>query len=207
MTWDTGIPLGEGQTARFRAPLGDTYSLFLDEVGRLRAEEVFLRVGLPDGGILRLLRNGLPPVRMRMTHRGVDAMIFGERPLFFKSVKWAGWQDNLRAIALTLQSLRAVDRYGCNDRGQQYEGWAAELPPKPTVPPGDAALRVLAERAGVAHDPNLPVDEIPALYRKAVRGAHPDIGGSTAATDAVQRARRTLESLGRWPGHEKASTR
>jgi hypothetical protein len=32
------------------------------------------------------------------------------------------WQHNVRAIALTLQALRAVDRYGATETGQQYAG-------------------------------------------------------------------------------------
>jgi hypothetical protein len=34
------------------------------------------------------------------------------------------WQDNLRAIALGLEALRKVERYGIANRGEQYAGWA-----------------------------------------------------------------------------------
>jgi len=34
------------------------------------------------------------------------------------------WQDNVRAIALALESLRKVDRYGVTRRAEQYKGWA-----------------------------------------------------------------------------------
>jgi hypothetical protein len=36
-----------------------------------------------------------------------------------------GWQANVRAIALALEALRAVDRYGVTKRGEQYQGWTA----------------------------------------------------------------------------------
>ena len=36
-----------------------------------------------------------------------------------------GWQANVRAVALTLESLRAVDRYGVSQHGEQYRGWQA----------------------------------------------------------------------------------
>lgn len=39
-----------------------------------------------------------------------------------------GWQNNLRAIALSMEALRAVDRYGVSKRGEQYVGWG-QLPP------------------------------------------------------------------------------
>lgn len=37
------------------------------------------------------------------------------------------WQHNVRSIALGLQALRAVDRYGISRRGQQYAGFAGYL--------------------------------------------------------------------------------
>lgn len=37
------------------------------------------------------------------------------------------WQHNVRSIALGLESLRAVDRYGITRRGEQYAGFRAAL--------------------------------------------------------------------------------
>ncbi len=37
------------------------------------------------------------------------------------------WQHNVRSIALGLEALRAVDRYGISRRGQQYAGFRAAL--------------------------------------------------------------------------------
>lgn len=37
------------------------------------------------------------------------------------------WKHNVRSIALGLESLRAVDRYGITKRGQQYAGFAGAL--------------------------------------------------------------------------------
>jgi hypothetical protein len=39
--------------------------------------------------------------------------------------KHNGWQANIRAVALGLEALRAVDRYGITRRGEQYVGWKA----------------------------------------------------------------------------------
>lgn len=39
----------------------------------------------------------------------------------------AYWQHNVRSIALGLDALRAVDRYGISKRGQQYAGFRAAL--------------------------------------------------------------------------------
>jgi hypothetical protein len=37
------------------------------------------------------------------------------------------WQHNVRSIALGLEALRAVDRYGISRRGEQYAGFRAAL--------------------------------------------------------------------------------
>lgn len=37
------------------------------------------------------------------------------------------WQDNVRSIALGLEALRAVDRFGISREGQQYAGFRAAL--------------------------------------------------------------------------------
>jgi hypothetical protein len=39
----------------------------------------------------------------------------------------AFWQHNIRSIALGLEALRAVDRYGISRRGEQYAGFRAAL--------------------------------------------------------------------------------
>lgn len=38
------------------------------------------------------------------------------------------WQHNVRSIALGLEALRAVDRFGISRRGEQYAGFRAALP-------------------------------------------------------------------------------
>lgn len=37
------------------------------------------------------------------------------------------WQHNVRSVALGLEALRAVDRYGISRRGEQYAGFRAAL--------------------------------------------------------------------------------
>src|SRR5690606_24676973 len=38
---------------------------------------------------------------------------------------FTSWQDNLRAVALALEALRKLDRYGVTKRGEQYRGFLA----------------------------------------------------------------------------------
>lgn len=56
-------------------------------------------------------RNPRPPCR----RAGPPSSWYGE----------VDWQINLRAIALGLEALRKLDRYGITSRGEQYTGWRA----------------------------------------------------------------------------------
>jgi hypothetical protein len=106
--------------------------------------------------------------------------------------RWAsqgpGWQQNARAIALTLEALRAVDRYGATETGQQYAGFKA-LPSGRAMPAShmtsDQALAVLHEWA-----PAAKADEpLERLFRWARAGAHPDRhDGVRTAWDQVEQA-------------------
>lgn len=120
------------------------------------------------------------------------------------------WQINLRAIALGLEALRKVDRYGIAERGQQYAGFGA-LPPAREAGPAmtaDEAARLLAREGGPwsAEGPlegqvyDLAArlfepentDAITGLYRVASKRHHPDAGGDPETFRQLTRARDLL---------------
>ena len=113
------------------------------------------------------------------------------------------WQSNVRAIALTLRALRAVDRYGATRSAEQYRGWAAlsdgEATPLGSGPLtlGEAAA-VLADASGIGVVPEALIGDLPgikAAYREAARQMlDPDLGGSAdpAVMALVTRARDAL---------------
>ena len=115
-----------------------------------------------------------------------------------------GWQANVRAIALTLEALRAVDRYGAAQTGQQYTGWKAigagiAMPPAEEWRSPAEAARYLAEQAILVPEPDgWPVSpwgpeakgyavlihdpaERQRAFRLAAKRLHPDAGGDPAA--------------------------
>lgn len=100
--------------------------------------------------------------------------------------KLPGWQANVRAVALGLEALRKVDRYGIARGGEQYRGWKA-IPQ--TTSGGTMYLATLAGVAGYDEMPDLPPATI---YRQALKKAHPDHGGSRELLEAVQDAGRGL---------------
>lgn len=94
------------------------------------------------------------------------------------------WQDNLRAIALALEALRKVDRYGVTSSGEQYRGWLG-LPDKSQsgpFPTEQSALAWLAQAVGTM--PARPWDsqQTQDVRRAAVMRCHPDRNGGNEAT-------------------------
>jgi hypothetical protein len=118
-------------------------------------------------------------------------------PLSHPCDKYSHWQANLRASALSLEALRAVDRYGVTSRAEQYKGWA-KLPPPPDAV-FVSAHEAAAFLAGIV--PEIDEREIvcnPDKYREAYRLAagatHPDrTGGDDAKFKRVQAARLVLD--------------
>lgn len=115
-----------------------------------------------------------------------------------------GWQSNVRAVALGLEALRKVERYGIARRGEQYVGWSA-LPPAREMGAApltiDEAARLLCEATMETigedwHDIDRVRSVANSLWREAAKVHHPDAGGDpetfkrlTAARDLLLAAR------------------
>ena len=112
-------------------------------------------------------------------------------PLRYPCDRFDDWQDNIRAIALSLEALRTVDRYGVTSRAEQYRGWQ-QLPPPNAAEPAKEFLTpteafVFLKRL-VPDMPNgFTYDE---LIRAAEKKTHPDLGGDPAMFKRVQAARK-----------------
>lgn len=106
-------------------------------------------------------------------------------PLLFVCDRFRHWQDNARAIALGLEALRKVERYGIVQSDEQYRGWQA-LPPGTPMPPAkltaEAAARRMCELAGMFRSDADKVlanaDVAQHVYRLAAHRCHPDSSSS-----------------------------
>jgi hypothetical protein len=152
----------------FKSSLGDSLSLLDRELRALRAFDVWLEVAIPPE---QFRIDGRPRAHAFASHPGV-VLSFTSRTLG-KDLRYATdrfwkWQDNLRAIALGLEALRKVERYGIANRGEQYAGWAQLPPGGPSARRGEELVR---EHGSV---------------RQALMATHPDHGGDAADFADVQ---------------------
>jgi len=92
-------------------------------------------------------------------------------------------KDNMRAVGLTLKSLRAIERYGTYSLEQAAEGMRALPPPgssaAPNGPPWWDVLEV---------DRDWPIAAIERVAKQALGRAHPDVGGDRETFDRLNEA-------------------
>jgi hypothetical protein len=158
----------------FRASYSQTLALLDRELRALRASRVVIQLALEESDI-RL--DGLPRASARPKHPGVILAFHSDKhgmDLQYALDAYTKWEDNLRAIALGLEALRKVDRYGVTKHGEQYRGW------RQLGPGNDGAS--LVERGHVLIEKHGSITE-------ALRATHPDHGGDPEDFIAVQAAR------------------
>jgi len=196
------------QGHRFIATWSETLGVLEREVSHLARRpndaEVVLQVDAPesamrlDGGIKANATVGEPGVVVSFeskhgplryaTDTFTSATVQGHH--------MPGWQANVRAIALGLEALRKVDRYGISKDGEQYRGWSQLPPGRPTGPAMtvEEAAQLLAVEG--LEDPRAWVDVMEggpdAAFRMAAKRHHPDAGGNPDTFRRITTARDLL---------------
>ena len=164
----------------FSASLDVTLGALDRELRAISARDAELQVAIQPSAFRQ---DGRPNKRAIAEHPGVvltfSIIDGGERlPVSFPCDSYLTWQDNLRAIVLSMEALRKVNRYGVTKRAEQYRGFAA-------LPAGDGywtmdhatAKRIIDGYGGA---------------RAALTATHPDTGGDAEKFREVQDARQVL---------------
>ena len=186
-----------GELAGIKPAFKMKYDKTLDaleyELRKLNASNVMVEAGFA----LQQIRNdGWPHSGARPAHAGV-VLYFdsAEGPMRFPCGNYNSWTANLHAIALTLENLRAIDRYGVTVTHQQYAGFKM-------LPAADSRATVQHAATILAGIAVRPVDYIledaecfRQAYRLAARKCHPDqTTGREAEWNDLQRAKTVLEA-------------
>jgi hypothetical protein len=171
--WD-----GEPTRNHVRSPFRKKWKGVLDlldlELFNLGAKSIVIQVSLDRS---RIRQDGAPRADAIIRDpRVILSFASKHGPQSFPADKFDKWQDNLYAIALSLEALRKVDRYGVTKRGEQYRGF--EALPAPDGKPFKTAFEAaawLAEFVGRG-------GQHQELFRAAQVKAHPDKPGGDADT-------------------------
>ena len=183
----------------FRATWQSTLDLLARETAYLGTRLVVIQLDETEGEI-RL--DGMIRAGAKVGHPGAVVSFeskFG--PLRYAADTYRGrydmpgWQANVRAVALSLEALRSVDRWGVSKRGEQYRGWTPiEAPRASEFPSADAAatwMRAYADGLGLG-----AFSSHAAMYRAMAKLMHPDNGAPRADWDRLDAARRMLADAG-----------
>jgi len=205
--WNRPITKERRSTGVFRASWDATLRLLLDEIDHLDPTgPIVLAVDVQrtdlrlDGMLKARAQVGFPGVVVSFTSRRLGPLSYATdayEQRYYSDMP--SWQANVRAIALSLGALRAVDRYGCTASGEQYAGWRAiEAAPveASALASADAALRWMREETDLGRS-GLTADASPiSLYRALARRFHPDGGGDPASWTRLQEAYKQLAEAG-----------
>lgn len=190
---------GQRKWNPFRAKFDATLKLLEEELDHLDVTgAVAVRVVADEADVRR---DGMLRARAEVRHPGV-AVSFRSRtagdltyPCDRFTARYYGeadWQVNVRAIALGLEALRKLDRYGIAGRGEQYAGWRAiEAGASVGFDSPEEAVRWLRQVSGWTDGTAVAVGP---LLRRAAAVAHPDRnGGNRTLWDRYDAARQLLE--------------
>lgn len=188
---------GRHQRTPFSASWSSTSSLLRRELGALSAKNTVLEVDVLEGGI-RI--DGQMKANARVRTPAVRlAFDSSHGPLTYATDRFWSWQDNVRAIALGLEALRRVDRYGITERGEQYTGFKA-LGAGQAMPASHMTVDEAWSILGSYQPRNISDlrashtdDELRAAFRRARAANHPDRrDGDRALWDQVETAAKVL---------------
>ncbi|MFN3650059.1 MAG: molecular chaperone DnaJ [Armatimonadota bacterium] len=188
-----GAPRTVRRHSQFRAGYVSTLDLLEAELDKLSARDIIIQIAVDRKDIRN---DGWPRADARPRHPGVILNFVSRKiPYQFVCDTYHDWQDNLRAIALTLEALRAMERYGATQHREQYKGFA-QLPPGEGAPPPqpeamttDEAAELLGELGGFTFAAVLADAEVARIaWRRAADKTHPDKGGDGAEFLRAQRA-------------------
>jgi hypothetical protein len=189
--WSQDVTRNRRPAHTFSAPWSKTLELLTSEIDKLGLRgTVALRIDVQHADIRR---DGMLRANARVGFPGV-VVSFESRygPLSYATDAYDSWQANVRAIALSLESLRAVDRYGVSKSGEQYAGWRAieSGSTAPVFASADAAARWLQQMFEPLGQPMTTKE----LLRAAAKKCHPDRNrGDHTLWEQYDAARQLLE--------------
>jgi hypothetical protein len=194
LSWPAGWPRTarrDQQRARFssranrmnrRKTVAEAVRALDQELERLHAASIVLSTNL------RVKLNGLPYGAQKEPDDTGAACYFAieGKPVVLACDKWDAVADNIYAIAMHIDAMRGMDRWGVGNLDRAFTGYAA-LPPAGAQQTWWQVLGLTSDLAEM--DKQAATSHIHIAYRGKARTAHPDAGGSDEAMSRLNVAR------------------
>ena len=183
------------RSSQFKATWGSTLQLLKRELAFVKAQNITILLDVDDRHIRQ---DGYPYANARPRSPAV-VLMFDSKHGFqrFPCDTYDRWGDNMRAIALSLEALRSVNRWGVAKHGEQYRGWG-RLPARASATMDlKAAAAFVAAAAGEPYtaDGLIAVSSTASMAcRVAAKRLHPDVGGSPRDWQTFQEAKASLDA-------------
>lgn len=188
LAWPTGWPRARTRgRSQYQVEFIRARDHLLNELKLFGAREIVVSSNVPTR------RDGLPgSLRAEPVDTGVAVYWIDRdrKPRVMACDQWIKVRDNLRAVGLSIEAIRAIDRAGATGILERaFQGFAA-------LPNPDSWRGVLGY--GPLDRPT--ADELKTRYREIARTAHADAGGTnehmTRVNLAFEAAKRALEGAG-----------
>lgn len=178
LTWPLGRPRARyRESARFKTALGAAISNVQREVDLLGGRNMIISSNLP------LRRDGMPMARAGYIGDVGVAVYFDlkKKPMCFACDRWDRVDDNMQAIAKTIEALRGIERWGSGSMVEQaFTGFTAL--PAPEQPWQTLGLP----------DSHPTREQIEDAHRRLAMKHHPDRGGDSETMGRINAARDAL---------------
>jgi len=154
------------ERSKFKTGFGAARNLLFAELARMGASNIILSTSIP------LRNDGLPRANMRPDGGDTGVAVYFERkqkPMVFACDKYDRSEDNIYAIAKTIDAMRGIERWGASDMMERaFSGFKALN----SENEGESWWSILGCAA------TSTAAEIDHAYKTQLRNCHPDVGGS-----------------------------
>jgi hypothetical protein len=170
------------ERSKFKTGFGAARNFVFDEIRRMGGTKQILSTNVP------LRNDGLPRANTPPTDGETGVAVYftyRKKDMVFACDKYFSVADNIYAIALTIEALRGIERWGASDMLERaFRGFAA-LPEKASSPWRDVL--------GFGHDAEITGDALDSKFRQLVQLHHPDKGGDPEKFQSIIEARRVAK--------------
>lgn len=182
LQWPEGWPRCRyPEWSQFKVSFARARDDLIDEIRMLGGKQTVISTNL------KTRQDGYPLASQREPEDAGVAVYFTYKgkPMCFACDRFCKVHENMRAIGMTIEALRGIERWGASDMlDRAFTGFAAL-----NAPEGAERPKPWWEILGVG--PNANEHEIEYGYRKNRKRKHPDHGGTPEEFIAVKKAYET----------------